>query len=100
MLLSCLRGQPTERTYLTAPLPTLSASRYVPPGQSAKFGCNYLMAKSHPKLLNPKNGNFNAKRYEPDDLVQKIAPYPLIIVVPYVILLITLESVLRPHLLL
>ena len=23
------------------------------PGQSAKFGCNYLMAKSHPILLNP-----------------------------------------------
>ena len=52
--LSCLRGPPTERTYLTAPLPTLPASRYVPPGQSAKFRCNYLMAKSHLILLNLK----------------------------------------------
>ena len=24
------------------------------PGQSGKFGCNYLMAKNHPILLNPR----------------------------------------------
>ena len=47
------------------------------PGQSAKFGCNYLMAKSHWILLNPKNGNANANCYDPDDLVKKICSLPI-----------------------
>ena len=41
------------------------------PGQSAKYGCVYLMAKNHPILLN-KSVNVNTKRYDPDDLVKKL----------------------------
>ena len=60
------------------------------PGQSAKSGCDYLMAKRHPILLNPKRmAILMPNAMTQMILSKKFICYLLVIAVPYVILLIT-----------
>ena len=45
----------TNRTHLPySTIANIACKSLCPPGLSAKFECNYLMAKSHWILLNPK----------------------------------------------